>query len=47
MTTDAERPRLRELRTDLGWTQQELADRIGHLAWMEPSLSTWVEAPAP
>ena len=35
MTTDAERPRLRELRTDLGWTQQELADRIAHLAWME------------
>lgn len=35
MTTDAERPRLRQLRTDLGWTQQELADRIAHLAWME------------
>jgi transcriptional regulator with XRE-family HTH domain len=35
MTTDAERPRLRELRTDLGWTQQELADRTAHLAWME------------
>ena len=35
MTADAERPRLRELRTDLGWTQQELADRIAHLAWME------------
>jgi transcriptional regulator with XRE-family HTH domain/tetratricopeptide (TPR) repeat protein len=35
VTTDSERPRLRELRTDLGWTQQELADRISHLAWME------------
>jgi transcriptional regulator with XRE-family HTH domain len=35
VTTDAERPRLRELRTNLGWTQQELADRIAHLAWME------------
>lgn len=35
MTTVAERPRLRELRTDLGWTQQEMADRIAHLAWME------------
>ncbi len=35
MTADAERPRLRELRTDLGWTQQELADRIAHPAWME------------
>jgi transcriptional regulator with XRE-family HTH domain len=35
VTTDAERPRLRDLRTDLGWTQQELADRIAHLAWIE------------
>ncbi len=35
MTTDVERPRLRELRTELGWTQQEMADRIAHLAWME------------
>lgn len=35
MNADAERPRLRELRTELGWTQQELADRIAHLAWME------------
>jgi transcriptional regulator with XRE-family HTH domain len=35
VTADAERPRLRELRTDLGWTQHELADRIAHLAWME------------
>ncbi|MGH3766381.1 MAG: helix-turn-helix domain-containing protein [Pseudonocardiaceae bacterium] len=35
MTTDAERPRLRELRMELGWTQQEMADRIAHLAWME------------
>lgn len=35
MTADAQRPRLRELRTDLGWTQQELADRIANLAWME------------
>ncbi len=35
MTTDVERHRLRELRTELGWTQQEMADRIAHLAWME------------
>lgn len=35
MTADAGRPRLRELRTDLGWTQQELADRLAHLAWMQ------------
>jgi len=34
-TADAERPRLRELRTELGWTQQEMAERIAHLAWME------------
>jgi transcriptional regulator with XRE-family HTH domain len=35
VTTDSERPRLRELRRDLGWTQQEMADRIAHLAWMQ------------
>jgi len=35
VTTDVERPRLRELRTELGWTQQEMAERIAHLAWME------------
>ena len=35
MTTDARRPRLRELRTELGWTQQEMAERIAHLAWMQ------------
>ena len=35
MTTDSERPRLRELRTELGWTQQEMAERIAHLAWMQ------------
>jgi transcriptional regulator with XRE-family HTH domain len=35
VTTDSERPRLRELRTELGWTQQELADRLAHLAWMQ------------
>jgi transcriptional regulator with XRE-family HTH domain len=32
---DAERPQLREYRLQLGWTQQEMADRIAHLAWME------------
>ncbi|HSV67963.1 MAG TPA: helix-turn-helix transcriptional regulator [Mycobacteriales bacterium] len=25
---------LRELRTELGWTQQQMADRIARLAWM-------------
>jgi transcriptional regulator with XRE-family HTH domain/tetratricopeptide (TPR) repeat protein len=33
--TDAERPRLRELRSELGWTQQEMAERLAHLAWMQ------------
>ncbi|MGH2456887.1 MAG: helix-turn-helix transcriptional regulator [Pseudonocardiaceae bacterium] len=35
MSADAERPRVREYRVQLGWTQQELADRLAHLAWME------------
>ncbi|MCA1600269.1 MAG: helix-turn-helix transcriptional regulator, partial [Acidobacteria bacterium] len=35
MSADSERPRLREHRVQLGWTQQELADRLAHLAWME------------
>jgi transcriptional regulator with XRE-family HTH domain len=33
MAGDAERPRLRELRTEVGWTQQQLADGIAQLAW--------------
>jgi transcriptional regulator with XRE-family HTH domain/tetratricopeptide (TPR) repeat protein len=32
---DADRPRLREYRLQLGWTQQEMAERIAHLAWMQ------------
>jgi transcriptional regulator with XRE-family HTH domain/tetratricopeptide (TPR) repeat protein len=32
---DAERPRLREYRLRLGWTQQEMAERIAQLAWMQ------------
>lgn len=35
MTADSQRPRLREYRQQLGWTQQELADRLAHLAWMK------------
>ena len=31
--TTAGRSRLRELRTDLGWTQQQLADKLAQLAW--------------
>lgn len=34
-SADAEHPRLREYRVQLGWTQQELADRLAHLAWMQ------------
>jgi len=37
MTTPptAGRSRLRELRTDLGWTQQQLADGLARLAWTQ------------
>ena len=34
MANDTGRPRLRELRRDLGWTQQEMAERLANLAWM-------------
>src|SRR5450755_4404162 len=33
MTTTA-RPRLRELREERGWTQQEAAEQISRLAWL-------------
>ncbi len=33
MAGDAERPRLRELRAEVGWTQQQLADKLARLAW--------------
>jgi hypothetical protein len=34
VTADAQRPELREYRLRLGWTQQEMADRVaGHLAY--------------
>lgn len=32
-TPTAERPRLRELRLEQGWTQQDVADRMARLAW--------------
>jgi transcriptional regulator with XRE-family HTH domain len=35
VTADFERPRLREYRQQLGWTQQELVERLAHLAWMQ------------
>jgi transcriptional regulator with XRE-family HTH domain len=34
VTGDAGRPRLREYRLRLGWTQQQLADKLAHFAWM-------------
>lgn len=34
MTANAVRPRIRELRLELGWTQAELAERLAGLAWM-------------
>ena len=35
MARDEERSRLQELRDDRGWTQQDVADQIGRLAWLE------------
>jgi transcriptional regulator with XRE-family HTH domain len=35
VTADAQRTQLREYRVRLGWTQQEMADRLAHLAWMK------------
>ncbi|MGH3809135.1 MAG: helix-turn-helix domain-containing protein [Pseudonocardiaceae bacterium] len=40
----AGRPRLRELRTELGWTQQEMADRLANLAWMQREKHVGVNA---
>jgi transcriptional regulator with XRE-family HTH domain len=33
MPTATGRPRLRELRIEAGWTQQQLADKLAYLAW--------------
>ncbi len=33
MPAETGRPRLRELRTELGWTQQQLADKLNYFAW--------------
>jgi transcriptional regulator with XRE-family HTH domain len=32
-STTAGRPRLRELRCEAGWTQQQLAEKLAYLAW--------------
>ncbi|MGH3864549.1 MAG: helix-turn-helix domain-containing protein [Pseudonocardiaceae bacterium] len=44
MTADSERPRLREYRQALGWTQQEMAERLAHLAWMQREKHVGVNA---
>lgn len=33
MTSGSGRSRLRELRIEVGWTQQQLAEKLAHLAW--------------
>lgn len=35
MTANPGRSRLRDLRSEIGWTQQEMAERLARLAWME------------
>jgi len=35
VTGDAGRSRLREYRLGLGWTQQQLADKLAHFAWIQ------------
>jgi transcriptional regulator with XRE-family HTH domain len=35
MPVKAGRPRLRELRTEAGWTQQQLADKLNYFAWTQ------------
>lgn len=35
MARQEERSRLQELREERGWTQQDVADQIGRLAWLE------------
>jgi transcriptional regulator with XRE-family HTH domain len=37
-------PRLRELRTELGWTQQQLADKLNYVAWTHGQGRTAVNA---
>ena len=42
--TAAGRPRLRELRHEAGWTQQQLADKLAHFAWMHDRVHAAVNA---
>src|SRR5690242_4593239 len=34
VTSDPNRPRLRQLREERGWTQQDVADQLIRLAWL-------------
>jgi transcriptional regulator with XRE-family HTH domain len=42
--TTVGRPRLRELRDQAGWTQQQLADKLAHFAWMHDRVHAAVNA---
>ncbi|HEX5348130.1 MAG TPA: helix-turn-helix transcriptional regulator [Pseudonocardiaceae bacterium] len=42
--TTAGRPRLRALRNEVGWTQQQLADKLAHFAWMHDRVHAAVNA---
>jgi transcriptional regulator with XRE-family HTH domain len=44
MPAQAGRPSLRELRTESGWTQQQLADKLNYLAWIHGQGRTAVNA---
>ncbi|MDQ3764704.1 MAG: helix-turn-helix domain-containing protein [Actinomycetota bacterium] len=44
MPAKAGRPPLRELRTESGWTQQQLADKLNYLAWTHGQGRTAVNA---
>ena len=44
MTAKTGRPRLRELRDELGWTQQQLADKLAYFAWTHGHVHAAVNA---
>lgn len=44
MTAETGRPRLRELRDELGWTQQQLADKLAYFAWTHGHIHAAVNA---
>lgn len=44
MTVKTGRPRLRELRTESGWTQQQLADKLNYFAWTHGQVRAAINA---